>query len=75
MTLRVFVLLMLLAGLPMTAGAVDRAAVERQYQDWLEQAVWPRAKAEGVSRGTFEAAFRGVTLDWNLPDLVPPGSE
>ncbi|MEQ8293225.1 MAG: lytic murein transglycosylase [Roseovarius sp.] len=74
MILRAFVLLMMLAGLPMAAGAVDRAAVERQYQNWLEQVVWPRAQAEGVARGTFEAAFRDVTLDWDLPDLVPPGS-
>ena len=56
------------------AVAQDRAAVERQFRDWLEQTVWPRARSEGVSRGTFEAAFSGVALDWDLPDLVPPGS-
>ncbi|WP_135506473.1 lytic murein transglycosylase [Roseovarius aestuariivivens] len=55
------------------ANAQNRAAVERQYQSWLEQTVWPAARARGVSRGTFQSAFSGVSLNWNLPDLVPPG--
>ena len=56
------------------AAALDRAAVERQFRLWLEETIWPRARAEGVSRATFEAAFDGVRLNWDLPDLVPPGS-
>ena len=67
-----FAALALTFALPVAAQ--DRGAVERQFRGWLEQAVWPQAKAEGVSRGAFEAAFQGVTLDWDLPDLVPPGS-
>ena len=57
----------------MPAPALDRAAVERQFLNWLEQDVWPRAKASGVKRATFKAAFNGVKLNWDLPDLVPPG--
>lgn len=56
------------------ALAQNRAKVERQFQSWLEQTVWPRARAKGVSRRTYEAAFRGVKLNWELPDLVPPGT-
>ncbi|WP_425319794.1 lytic murein transglycosylase [Brevirhabdus pacifica] len=59
---------------PQPAAAQDRAAVERQFRDWLEQSIWPKARAQGVSRATFEAAFRGVSLNWKLPDLVPPGT-
>src|SRR6056297_1275665 len=59
---------------PMTATAQDRARVEAQFQDGLAQTVWPRAKAKSVSRATFNAAFDGVRLNWDLPDLVPPGS-
>src|SRR6056297_3656706 len=59
---------------PLAATAQDRARVEAQFQDWLAQTVWPRAKAKGVSRRTFKAAFDGVRLNWDLPDLVPPGS-
>jgi len=59
---------------PMPATAQDRARGEAQFQDWLAQTVWPHAKAKGVSRATFNAAFDGVRLNWDLPDLVPPGS-
>ncbi|SFG81281.1 lytic murein transglycosylase [Palleronia marisminoris] len=65
------VLLSILMALP--AAAQDRAGVERQFQAWLEQTIWPRASREGVSRGTFDAAFDGVGLQWELPDLRPPG--
>ncbi|TNC72150.1 lytic murein transglycosylase [Rubellimicrobium roseum] len=54
--------------------AQDRSAVESRFQLWLETTVWPRAQAAGVSRPTFDAALAGVDLDWNLPDLVPPGA-
>ncbi len=70
--------LILLAALMLCSGQVlaqDRVAVERQFQTWLKQTVWPRAKANGVSRKTFKAAFSGVSLNWKLPDLVPPGSK
>jgi lytic murein transglycosylase len=72
--LRVLLLSVSLALLAAPAPAQDRGAVERQFRAWLEQTVWPRAQAEGVSRGTFDAAFQGVALDWDLPDLVPPGA-
>ena len=67
-----FALALSMGALP--AGAQDRAAVERQFRTWLEQTVWPRAQAADVSRATFERAFAGVTLNWDLPDLVPPGT-
>ncbi|KIC37105.1 membrane protein [Ruegeria sp. ANG-R] len=54
--------------------AQDRAAVERQFQNWLQHTIWPQARANGVSRRTFQRAFDGVRLNWDLPDLVPPGS-
>jgi lytic murein transglycosylase len=59
---------------PTGTTAQDRAQVEAQFQDWLAQTVWPRARAKGVSRTTFNAAFAGVRLNWDLRDLVPPGS-
>ena len=71
---RFLVLLAVLWLLPLPAAALNRAKVERQFQDWLQQEIWPEAKAAGVSRKTFKAAFSGVTLNWDLPDLVPPGS-
>lgn len=64
--------LVLAAAMPVQAQ--DRGAVERQFRGWLEQTVWPRASRKGVSRTTFDRAFQGVSLNWDLPDLVPPGT-
>ncbi|MFW2544282.1 lytic murein transglycosylase [Primorskyibacter sp. 2E107] len=69
------VLLTILMILPGLASAQNRAAVERQFQSWLQSEIWPRARAKGVSRAIFDGAFRGVSLNWELPDLVPPGSK
>jgi lytic murein transglycosylase len=66
--------LILAALIATPAAGQDRDAVEGQFRDWLDTTVWPRAQAKGVSRDTFDAAFDGVTLNWDLPDLVPPGT-
>jgi lytic murein transglycosylase len=55
-------------------AAVDRPGLERAFPNWIETEIWPEAKAAGVSLQTFEAAFRGVTLDWKMPELHPPGA-
>ena len=59
---------------PSVAEAQNRAKVERQFQSWLQQEIWPAAKTAGVSRRTFQSAFSNVSLNWDLPDLIPPGS-
>jgi lytic murein transglycosylase len=59
-------------------AAVDRPAIERQFQAWLQKDLWSQAKAADVSRQTFDAAFSGVTLDFSLPELetsAPPAAE
>ena len=73
-TLRAFLVFAFLTVLSGQALAQDHRGVERQFRLWLEQTVWPRARAKGVSRGTFDGAFASVTLNWDLPDLVPPGA-
>jgi len=73
--LRAVFLLLALTLTPVASTALDRDAVERQFHTWLIETVWPRARAEGVSRATFDAAFAGVALNWDLPGLVPPGAE
>src|SRR6185437_5475497 len=35
--------------------------------------LWPEARAEGVSRATFDAETRGLEPDYKLPDLILPG--
>ena len=73
--LQLSVLIGLLAVMPLASQAQNKAAVEQQFRGWLEQVVWPRAKARGVKRGTFDQAFAGVKLNWKLPDLVVPGTK
>ncbi len=72
--MRILILIFCLAIQPLAANAQDRAKVERQFQNWLQETVWPQARAKGVSRQTMTQALSGVTLKWDLPDLVPPGS-
>ena len=55
--------------------AQSKANVEKQFQTWLAETLWPRAKSKGVSAKTFNTAFAGVSLNWKLPDLVPPGTK
>ncbi|MCO5073404.1 MAG: lytic murein transglycosylase [Rhizobiaceae bacterium] len=50
-------------------------SVDSQFRDWLETSLWPEARAKGVSRKTFKAAFDGVTPNLKLPDLVMPGEK
>jgi len=72
--MRTFLLLLALT-LATPALAQNKAKTERQFQSWLERTIWPQAKRKGVTRSTFDAAFRGVSLNWKLPDLVPPGTK
>ncbi|MFL5193441.1 MAG: lytic murein transglycosylase [Microvirga sp.] len=50
-----------------------RLAAEAQFRDWLTQTVWPDAQKQGVSRETFERNVAAIGLDWDLPELQPPG--
>lgn len=68
----------LAVGLAVLAGpvmALDKAAVEAQFRQWIDRDLWPEAKAAGVSEKAFRQAFSGVTLYFDLPDLVPPGTK
>ena len=56
-----------------SATAATKAGVEAQFRQWLEGDLWPEAKRAGVSKPVFDSALSGVSLDWDLPDLAPPG--
>ena len=49
-----------------------RAFADAAFQEWL-QSTWPAAQQLGVSRATFDAATRGLTPDFSVPDLALPG--
>ena len=60
------ILTLLLCAMPQ-AHAADPA-----FQNFL-QSLWPEAQQRGVSRGTFDAAIRGLEPDLSLPDLAVAG--
>lgn len=64
--------LLLLAIAPLPAAA---QSIDRQFRTWLETDLWPSAKAQGVTRATFETAFAGIAPNLKLPDLVLPGQK
>ena len=71
--LRLLAAALLAALLAGPAQAQGRPAVEAQFRDWLAQTVWPDAQKQGVSRETFERSLSAIPLDWDLPELQPPG--
>ena len=72
----VFAALFLLAALVFCFGTPTRAApIDDQFQAWLQTDLWPEAKAKGISKKTFDAAFIGVKPNLKLPDLVMPGEK
>ncbi len=61
--------------LSFSALAVSKPEVEAQFQTWLANDLWPEAKAKGISKATFDQALQGVSLNFDLPDLVMPGEK
>lgn len=50
------------------------AAADAAFTRFLD-GLWPEAKAMGVSRPVFDAAFAGMEPDLTLPDLALPGRD
>jgi lytic murein transglycosylase len=60
----------LLAGLLVLIAPAQ--AADPAFRAWIE-ALRPEAEALGVTRATFDAAFRGLEPDLTIPDLEIPG--
>ncbi|ESY93841.1 MULTISPECIES: lytic murein transglycosylase [unclassified Mesorhizobium] len=75
--LRKFSLAFLLAALLAVFLTIPASAakIDDQFRAWLQTDLWPEAKAKGVSKQTFDAAFSGVKPNLKLPDLVMPGEK
>ena len=68
-------LMIVLVFISFPAHAASKAEVEKMFRAWIDNDLWPAARKTGVSEKTFRTAMDGVTLNWDLPDLVPPGSK
>lgn len=59
---------------PAVHAAPSKAEVEKLFHTWLANDLWPEAQKTGISRQLFDQATGGISLKWDLPDLVPPGT-
>ena len=71
--LAVTILLAVVAARGAAAETPYRERVQHDFEAWLGTNIWPEAKTAGVSRGTFDRSLSGITLDWSMPELEPPG--
>ena len=70
--LRMFLLMVIVAAV---AFAAHPALAAANGFDSFVQSLWPQAKARGVSRETFDAAFEGVTLNPKIIALTRKQAE
>ncbi|RKF08490.1 lytic murein transglycosylase [Oceaniradius stylonematis] len=63
--------LVLVCILALTGAA--RADLQGQYERFLEDTMWPKARSAGVSRATFDRAMGQKRLNTDIPGLVRPG--
>lgn len=61
-------------GVSPALSAPSRSNVEAQFQRWIATDLWREARNAGISKLAFDKAVTGLTLNWDLPDLVPPGT-
>jgi lytic murein transglycosylase len=69
------ILLALVFVLSCAPAFAQGTGVNKLFRSWLETSLWPKAQAEGISRGTFDAALGNVSVNLELPDLVMPGQK
>ncbi|WP_295881192.1 lytic murein transglycosylase [uncultured Bartonella sp.] len=75
-TLRFFTAFILLfAALVANAPAIDRDAINGQFNNWLNKDFYKEALKSGISAGTFSEVLSKVTPNLALPDLVIPGEK
>jgi lytic murein transglycosylase len=63
-----------IASIGFSGAPLHPAWGEEAFKRWLEN-LRPEAETFGISRTTFDGAFRGVQPDLDLPDLVIPGRD
>ncbi|CAM1634861.1 Peptidoglycan binding-like [Bartonella apis] len=75
-TLRFFTaFIVLFAALVANAPAIDRDAINGQFNNWLNKDFYNDALKSGISAGTFSEALSTVAPNLALPDLVIPGEK
>lgn len=70
-----FVFLCLVFAAMVSVTPASAAPIDDQFRAWLQNDLWPQARAKGISKTTFDAAFDGIKPNLKLPDLVKPGEK
>lgn len=68
-------LIIALLVLTLAAATPARANLQGQYEAFLQDKIWPKARAAGVSRATFDRAMGAKRLNTDIPGLVRPGQQ
>ncbi|MEL6919794.1 MAG: lytic murein transglycosylase [Pseudomonadota bacterium] len=50
-------------------------SVQAQYEQFLEETIWPQARQAGVKRATFDRAMGAKRVNTDVPGLVKPGGQ
>jgi lytic murein transglycosylase len=64
----------LLSPIQASAAAKPKSEISALFQTWLSSNFWPIAKKGGVTEATFKRTFASIALNYDLPDLILPGS-
>lgn len=67
--------ILLFAALVANTPAIDRDAINGQFNNWLNKDFYKEALKSGISAGTFSEALSTVVPNLALPDLVIPGEK
>lgn len=61
--------------LAQTYSDAVRSQTDQQFRQWIQTDLWPEAQRKGISSAVFSQSLAGISLNWKLPDLVPPGTK
>mgnify|MGYP001604702870 CR=1 FL=1 len=53
-----------------STAPASAAKIDDQFRAWLQNDLWPQAKANGIPKKTVDAAFDGLKPNLKLTDLV-----
>ena len=57
------------------AFGMSKAKVEKQFRGWIKTDLRQKAIRQGISKATFDRTMKSVSINWKLPDLIPPGTK
>ena len=69
----VLVVVLLAGWMAQRQAVAETKRLDDLFRRWQARELWPRARAQGISRRTFDACMGHARVKTDLPDLVLPG--